>query len=231
MPDAPKPDASMSMDRPDELPRWAAAALREPVTSRAESRAAIMDAIRREPAHRGRLSRRDLVRFVQSIPTMRAARWPRRGLLTPFGATAMAAVLALAVGMQRTVELIPGYGTRAKVIHFSAQVLGDTVLPGGSRVLGLAFRDTLFRDTLRVVEFVLRGTDVASANVVGDFNGWQPRATPLRRAPDGTWRARVVVPRDQVHFAYVVNDEDEGDDARGALRRPSTAARVRLDSI
>jgi hypothetical protein len=78
------------------------------------------------------------------------------------------------------------------------------------------------RDTLRIVEFVLRGADVGSAAVVGDFNAWQSGATALHRDADGAWRARVLVPQDVVRFAYEV--KPTGD-------RPPHVVRARIDSI
>ena len=60
-------------------------------------------------------------------------------------------------------------------------------------------------DTLRVVEFVVRGRDVRSADVIGDFNAWHRGSTTLMADGSGSWRVRALVPRDALRFAYVVN--------------------------
>ena len=85
------------------------------------------------------------------------------------------------------------------------------------------------RATLHIVEFVLRGGAVRSADVVGDFNEWRRGATPLHRDANGTWRTRALVPRDALRYAYVI------DDARIISPPPLTvvrdATRMRHDSI
>ena len=163
---------------------------------------------------------------------MRASRWTRRGLLTPFGAAAFAGML----GLLLSVRAVGMYGgLRGGVAHgttMSAVVIGDTVMPS-------------LRDTLRIVEFVLRGPAVRSAAVVGDFNAWRRGATRLERGADGAWHARVLVPRDVVRFAYAVNDEsvDARDPSAAEAGRPAPhrapgdgaprerAIRARIDSI
>jgi len=60
-------------------------------------------------------------------------------------------------------------------------------------------------------------------SVVGDFNGWNPFAHPLRPAEDGTWRVTVTVPGDrEICFRYLADggvwfDDPEADwyDAHG----------------
>ena len=66
-------------------------------------------------------------------------------------------------------------------------------------------------DTLRIVEFVLRGPSVHSASALGEFNRWQRAVTPLARVASNEWRVRVLVPRDALsmsaHVAVLVNGE------------------------
>ncbi len=181
------------MREPDEqLAAWVRQSLRQPVVSTASRRAAIMDRVRAEPARR-----------AFSAP-MRASRWGRRGLLTPVGGVAIAAALMAMLSL-RDVE--QRHWNRA--LEGAALMLGDSVVPHA----GAASSDTVgsrLLDTLRIVEFVLRGPSVRSAMVVGEFNAWQRGATTLTPAADGAWRARVLVPRtatrDALRFAYVVND-------------------------
>lgn len=224
---------------PETLPGWACTALQEPAVSRPAARLAIMELVRQEPA-----PRRPLMRLARRLPSLRAPRWPRRGTLSPFGATAIAALFAGMLSLQSlraTVDgRLPGADSTATFVQASAHALGDTVVPVGAGPLGAfdgriassSLADTLLRDTLRIVEFVLRGAGVQSAGVVGDFNAWRPGVTPMTRAADGRWLARVLVPRDMVRFAYVVQDRTPrgaGDATDG--RRPPTMTRVRLDSI
>ena len=222
------------------LPGWARSALQEPAVSRPGARLAIMDLVRQEPA-----PRRALVRFARRLPSLQVPRWPRRGVLSPFGATAIAALFAGMLSLQSLRATadgrISGADSTALLVQASAHTLRDTVVPAGTGPFGLDARgvaapslaDTLFRDTLRIVEFVLRGAGVQSAGVVGDFNAWRPGVTPMTRVADGRWLARVLVPRDMVRFAYVVQDRTPHapGDANTDGRRPPTVTRVRLDSI
>jgi 1,4-alpha-glucan branching enzyme len=78
--------------------------------------------------------------------------------------------------------------------------------------------------TVRVT-FVLPAAEPAGAvSVVGDFNGWDPYAHPLRRRGNGARSAAVDVPAGAtVHFRYLAeggvwfDDETAGArDAQGA---------------
>ena len=45
-------------------------------------------------------------------------------------------------------------------------------------------------------------------SVVGDFNGWDPYATPMKRRRDGTQRAKVKIPHraSRYQFKYLSDD-------------------------
>ena len=59
----------------------------------------------------------------------------------------------------------------------------------------------------RAVEFVVTVPHAARVSVVGDWNGWDPRATPMTRNTAGAWRARVSLPPGRHTYAYVVDGE------------------------
>jgi hypothetical protein len=223
----------------ESLPEWAQEMLSRAGRGEAQGRAnpyagatsgataAIMQRVRKEPRPHRAAPLRCPPLFS---PPMRASRWTRRGLLTPFGAAALAGVLGLMLSV-RAVATLGGVGG-ASGMAMSAAVIGDTVMPSlGDRM----------RDTLRIVEFVLRGPSavvaVRRADVVGDFNAWRRGATVMAQRADGTWYARVIVPRDAVRFAFAVNDEPVGIPAGpagspGAGRRsPPPVMRARIDSI
>src|SRR5690606_30140938 len=52
---------------------------------------------------------------------------------------------------------------------------------------------------------VLHAHDARSVSVVGDFNDWDPRATPLTRTGDGVWSAVVRLRPGTVRYAYLVD--------------------------
>ena len=57
------------------------------------------------------------------------------------------------------------------------------------------------------VTFVLPvGEPAGAVSVVGDFNGWDPLAHPLRRRANGTRSAAVTVPAGTtLHFRYLAD--------------------------
>jgi 1,4-alpha-glucan branching enzyme len=59
-----------------------------------------------------------------------------------------------------------------------------------------------------VVTFALPDDDPRlPASVVGDFNGWDPSALPLRRRTNGTWSASATLDRGrQFRFRYRADD-------------------------
>jgi len=43
--------------------------------------------------------------------------------------------------------------------------------------------------------------------MVGDFNGWQPGAHPMRRHPDGSWSIALRFGHGQHHYQYLVDGQ------------------------
>jgi hypothetical protein len=57
----------------------------------------------------------------------------------------------------------------------------------------------------RAVEFVLRTSADSTVAVVGDFNDWDPRATPLRAASDSLWSVVVPLRPGRYRYTFVVD--------------------------
>ena len=75
------------------------------------------------------------------------------------------------------------------------------------------------------VTFILNvDDDRLPASVVGDFNGWDPMAHPLRKRSNGTASVAVIVPEgSQYEFRYLgANDRwfDEDPDGARVIRAP-----------
>jgi hypothetical protein len=58
---------------------------------------------------------------------------------------------------------------------------------------------------LRSVEFVLRTAADSTVTLVGDFNDWDPRATPLRPAADSIWSVVVPLRPGRYRYTFVVD--------------------------
>jgi hypothetical protein len=136
-------------------------------------------------------------RLLMSVRAeLRAARHrPRWAWLTdarslrvsPIGGTALAAGL---VGIGVLLGL-----------DFASPRVQDEVRPGAD-VLALPTRDTL-RDG---VKFVLVAPQAARVSLVGDFNRWDPAATPMERTPTGgTWSVVVPLSAGRHEYAFVVD--------------------------
>ena len=71
---------------------------------------------------------------------------------------------------------------------------------------GGAFRDYEQPGT---VTFFLTAPEKTAAHVTGDFNGWDPRATPMET--DGRGSFWVTVPlRGATHYRFVVTQDEAG---------------------
>lgn len=56
------------------------------------------------------------------------------------------------------------------------------------------------------VRFSLDAPAATTVSIVGDFNGWNPVALPMRRSADGVrWEVDVVLPPGRYSYAFVVD--------------------------
>lgn len=75
----------------------------------------------------------------------------------------------------------------------------------------------------RVVQFVFVAPAARQVALVGDFNGWDPRSTPLHRAAAGrgdVWAVELTLAPGRHAYAFVVDDSTWVADP-GAARAPS----------
>jgi hypothetical protein len=63
-----------------------------------------------------------------------------------------------------------------------------------------------FSDSVRTIRFVLVAPHAATVSVVGDFNDWDAKATPMTRTPTGgRWSVDVPLRAGRHVYAFVVN--------------------------
>ena len=61
-------------------------------------------------------------------------------------------------------------------------------------------------DTVQLVQFMLVAPNAQTVSVVGDFNDWDPTATPLREAADaGVWTITVPLAAGRHQYVFMVN--------------------------
>jgi hypothetical protein len=56
-----------------------------------------------------------------------------------------------------------------------------------------------------LVQFVLVASDAQSVALVGDFNDWDPTATPLHATSGGAWSVALHLPHGRHRYAFVVD--------------------------
>jgi hypothetical protein len=133
-----------------------------------------------------RAARERLDRAVGSLPPPRRRRRRASGLETPL---LRAAVLVIVVGATLAIGI----------------ELGRRPSPPGKHVASTLARAEVV-DQPRIVRFVLVARGASQVNVVGDFNGWDPDATPLQRHGGADlWSAEVVLPPGRHLYAFVAD--------------------------
>ena len=59
--------------------------------------------------------------------------------------------------------------------------------------------------SVRPIEFALRTAADSAVVLVGDFNDWNPAATPLHRASDGVWLVTVPLRPGRYRYTFIVD--------------------------
>jgi hypothetical protein len=139
------------------------------------------------------LWRQRLLREIEASPRPRVGA-PGRWAFKP--STAIAAGLACL--------LLGGAGT--------ALVMRSTLQPtAGSQ-----------QASVNVVRFSLMAPQAQHVSLVGDFNGWNAGALPLRRLSNGTWEVAVPLAPGRYAYSFVVD---------GALARDPSAPQAPVDDF
>jgi hypothetical protein len=100
---------------------------------------------------------------------------------------ALALILLLAVGVLLGRGVVPHPGV-------SAPEVGGPEGPAGSS------------SETGVVQFVFVAPQASRVALVGDFNGWDPAATPMARpAGSGSWTVRMTLPPGRHVYAFVMD--------------------------
>jgi hypothetical protein len=74
----------------------------------------------------------------------------------------------------------------------------------------------------RTIEFVLRTAADSAVTLVGDFNDWNPRATPLHPGAGGVWTVTVPLHPGRYRYTFIVD---------GSWRRDPAAPRALEDDF
>src|SRR5262249_2776467 len=71
------------------------------------------------------------------------------------------------------------------------------------------------------LRFVFHDDDATSVSLAGNFNGWNPAATPLKRNDTGLWSIEIAAPRvRRLEYKFVVNAQRWIEDPSNGLKTP-----------
>ena len=61
------------------------------------------------------------------------------------------------------------------------------------------------------VDFYCDAHGASLVCLIGDFNGWDAAATPMRRGPDGRWAVSLQLHHGHHQYVFLVDDEPKLD--------------------
>ncbi|HEX6053498.1 MAG TPA: isoamylase early set domain-containing protein [Gemmatimonadaceae bacterium] len=187
----------MTDDRDDRLFQRAAAALREPRSRDQDALDELLDALRGEVTarvdpDRGLDSRRAVVPLrprLRSRLTRGAVRF----------IAGLAAGIAFAAGLG--IGIFAGWRMRGASYRIAVEDRGvrPTLPPVGSTAAAAS------GSSMRPVQFMLVAPTASRVALVGEFNDWDPAATPMARAAGGAWHVALPLARGRHVYAFVVD--------------------------
>ena len=167
------------MDEHGELLGRAIETLRELPEVRTESTARLLIAV---AAERQREAERGQIRHVR--------RW--------MAGAAVAAAAAVVIAL----SLLP-----SRRRHDAAVVASTDAAPSAVPAVPVSSGNADVANSARPVQFVLSAPGAHSVRVVGDFNGWDDRQSPMvRDAASGLWSTSLILRPGRHVYAFVVND-------------------------
>jgi len=81
------------------------------------------------------------------------------------------------------------------------------------------------------VTFFCDAPGVEKVTLVGDFNGWDPAATPMRQSPDGRWMASLELPHGHHRYLFLVDGTPTLDPNGSGVTRDERNEQVSLISV
>jgi 1,4-alpha-glucan branching enzyme len=85
-----------------------------------------------------------------------------------------------------------------------------------------------YKKTLRAVRFFCTAPQAGSVMLVGDFNGWNPAAHPMRQMPDRSWFIQVELNHGHHRYAFLIDDHLSLDPRAQGITRNDQGQRVSL---
>jgi len=61
------------------------------------------------------------------------------------------------------------------------------------------------KQNLRAINFICNAPQASSVSLVGDFNGWNPAANPMKQMPDKAWFLTVELKHGHHRYAFLID--------------------------
>jgi len=87
------------------------------------------------------------------------------------------------------------------------------------------------KNTIKPVNFLCNAPDAHAVHLLGDFNDWDPAATPMSRHHDGSWQAQVNMNPGHHHYAFLVDGKMVNDPKAMGLARNLKGDKVSLLAV
>ena len=62
-----------------------------------------------------------------------------------------------------------------------------------------------YHQPLRSINFICNASQAKAVSLVGDFNGWNPLAHPMKQMPDRSWLLMVELKHGHHRYAFLVD--------------------------
>jgi 1,4-alpha-glucan branching enzyme len=83
----------------------------------------------------------------------------------------------------------------------------------------------------KTVNFYCAAPTAQSVQLVGDFNGWNPLAHPMRRQVDGCWLVQVQLTHGHHRYRFLVDGQPVLDPRGAGIARNEQNERVSLIAV
>lgn len=84
---------------------------------------------------------------------------------------------------------------------------------------------------LKPINFYCHAPEARRVSVVGDFNGWQREANPMRRQADGSWTAQIPLHHGHHLYVFLIDDQPVLDPRAQGVARNAQNERVSMIAV
>jgi 1,4-alpha-glucan branching enzyme len=87
------------------------------------------------------------------------------------------------------------------------------------------------KNILKPIPFVCLAPEAQQVFITGDFNDWDAASHPMKRMPDGAWRAEVQLNHGHHHYQFLVDGKPTLDPRAQGVARNEKNEKVSLVSV